>query len=153
MTLTIAILLCVLGIALLFIEIMFVPGVGIVGVFGFIAMGIGIYGSYTIGDVEGHSTLTGCLICSAGLAYLAFQPSTWKRVSVNTNITGRVNTLTNEDVKVGDQGKSVTRINPIGNAIFNDKIFEVQSQNEFIDENQTIEVIKINRSQIIVTSI
>lgn len=150
MTLTAAILLCVLGIILLLIEIFFVPGVGIVGLFGFIAMGIGIYGSYQIGTLEGNLTLAGCIVASAGLTWLAFRPGTWKRVSVNSNILGKVNQITENSIRVGDEGVTTTRVNPYGNARFANEYFEVTSQRMFIDEGTAIKVVKIAGSQIIV---
>jgi membrane-bound ClpP family serine protease len=127
-----------------------VPGVGIVGLFGFIAMGFGIYGSYQIGLMEGNLTLAGCILSSGGLTWLAFRPGTWKRVSVNSNILGKVNLIKEDTIKVGDEGLSTTRINPYGNARFQNEYFEVTSQRDFIDEGTPIKVIKIVGSQIIV---
>jgi len=150
MTITAAVLLCILGIILLLVEILFVPGVGIVGLFGFIAMGIGIYGAYQIGMLEGNLTLAGCLVASGGLTWLAFRPGTWKRVSVNSNILGKVNLIDEQTIKVGDEGVCTTRINPYGNARFNNEYFEVTSQREFADEGTKVKVIKIEGSQIIV---
>ena len=150
MTLTAAILLCILGIILLLVEILFVPGVGIVGLFGFIAMGFGIYGSYQIGLMEGNLTLAGCIVASGGLTWLAFRPGTWKRVSVNSNIMSKVNLIEKDSISVGDEGVCTTRINPYGNARFKNEYFEVTSQRHFIDEGTSVKVIKIAGSQIIV---
>lgn len=148
MTLTTAILLCVLGIILLLVEVLFVPGVGVVGIFGFIALGIGIYGAYTVGTTEGHLTLGGSVICSGAVTWLAFRPGTWKRVSVNSNITGKMNLLPADLLKVGEEGTTTTRVNPVGNARFGNDYFEVTSQSSFIDENVAVEIVKIQGAHI-----
>ena len=48
--------------------------------------------------------------------------------------------------KIGQKGKTSSRLNPIGKAIFDDKVVEVKSYSDFVDSNQEIEIVNIEES-------
>ena len=64
-------------------------------------------------------------------------------------IDSKVN-VPDRNIAVGMEGKTISRLAPGGKAIFKTGTEEVFSQQEFIDENQRIVVIKIEGSKIIV---
>ena len=68
------------------------------------------------------------------------------------DISGKVNVVdqTGTEVKVGDVGKTVTRLNPIGKVVINGNYFEAQSLNKYIDQKTDIEVIKVLSNKLVV---
>jgi len=150
MTLTIILLLILLGILLMLAEIFVIPGVGVVGIIGFVLMAVGVYLSYSFGTTTGHITLAATAVVSTGLLVIAFQSKTWDRLAVKSQLTGKVNVLDAEQVKVGDVGLTVSRLAPMGKVKINDHYVEAKSFSTFIDESTPVEVVKVERSKIIV---
>ena len=68
---------------------------------------------------------------------------------LHSSISSKVNLQSNQ-VSVGDVGKSLSRINPMGKALFNNEFYEVASLGEMIDENKEIRIIDIQTNKIIV---
>ena len=69
---------------------------------------------------------------------------------LKVNIDGKANIIKEGSIKVGDVGKSISRIVPTGKALFNDEYFEVCTTGEFIDPEIEIEVAKIQHNKIFV---
>jgi membrane-bound ClpP family serine protease len=63
-----------------------------------------------------------------------------------------MNTL-DDILSPGDRGKSISRLAPMGKALINNEYYEVSTNGEFVDENQPIEVIKIEGSRVLVKKI
>jgi len=84
---------------------------------------------------------------------LALRSNTWNKLSLKTTIDGKVIAVEQSDVSPGDKGISITRLNPMGKVLFNDKVFEGKSGHHFIDQNTPIELVKIERNQLIVKRI
>ena len=141
----------VLGIALILIEILFVPGTTIVGIFGFILVGAGIYYTYTsFGQEIGNYTLVGSSLVSFGLIYFGFKSSSWKFIANESVIESRVNDNINLDLKLNDEGISVSALRPMGTASFNHEYVEVSTLGNFIEANTKIKIIEIKNKQIVV---
>ncbi|MFM1874867.1 MAG: hypothetical protein RL266_604 [Bacteroidota bacterium] len=141
--------LLLLGILLLLLEILFVPGTTLVGVGGLILLAIGIYLAYaSIGTTAGHVSLASSVaILMLGLVVL-LKGQTWKRVALNDQLHGKSVESVEDLVTVGDRGKTITRLNPVGKALFNDKIVEVTATGDFVSENVPVEIIKIEGNKI-----
>ncbi len=149
MTLTVAILLLLVAIALMLIEIFLVPGVGIPGIAGLILLVASIYIAYQIDTTSGYYTLAASVVISIGLMLLAFRAKTWSRVSVNSEIKARLIYPT-DTLKIGDKGNTISRLNPIGNIRVNDQKFEASSIGDFIDANTPIEITNIEGNKVTV---
>ena len=152
MTITIVILLLLTAIGLILIEIFVIPGIGIPGVAGLVLIAGSLYMAYSIGNTEGHFALGFTIIASALLMFLAFRSKTWSRLSVTDEITSKVYAHT-EELKIGDHGIAITRLNPIGNGRFGEVQFEVSSRGEFIEDHSSVEIITIEGNKIIVKPI
>lgn len=149
MTLTVAILLLLVAIALMLIEIFLVPGVGIPGIAGLILLVASIYIAYQIDTTSGYYTLAASVVISIGLMLLAFRAKTWSRVSVNSEIKARLIYPT-DTLKIGDKGNTISRLNPIGNIRVNDQKFEASSIGDFIGANTPIEITNIEGNKVTV---
>lgn len=148
MTLTLIIILILLGLLFLVLEILVIPGTGIVGIIGFILIAVGIYSAYNdLGAITGHIIMGSTVAVSFLAIYISIRSKTWNKIQLKSAVSGKVNTQ-EEKVKVGERGKSITRLNPIGKARIENEYYEVRSIGSFIDENREIVVVKVYGNQI-----
>lgn len=151
MSLTAIIFLIVIGIILFYIEFLIIPGVTIAGIAGFIMVGVGLYFGYKeYGTPMGHYILgvtAAVLILSV---VLMLRSKTWEKIGLDSKIEGKSSYSLQDEISVGDAGETVTRLNPYGKVMINDKFYEAKSASNFIDPKTKIEVKKVEGSQIIV---
>lgn len=151
MSWTIIVVLILIGLIFLLLEVLVVPGTTVVGIVGFIIMIIGIWQAYSVyGRPAGHYTVGATVLATILILTVALKSKTWKRMMLKSKIDGKVNVFEQTKVKVGDSGKTITRLTLSGNARFNDEIYEVHSMGSFIDEGTEIEIAKIDQNKIFV---
>lgn len=150
MSIGIIVLLIVLGLIFVMLEILVIPGVGVVGVIGGLLIIVGIYGAYLIGLKQGHIALFGSLIASVLAIYFSLKSSTWKNAKLSASLDGKVNTYDGNQINVGDSGITISRLANFGKAKINDEIFEVESKQGFLDVGVPIVVVKIEGNKILV---
>ncbi|MDR4988562.1 MAG: NfeD family protein [Bacteroidales bacterium] len=143
--------LIVVGIIFLLLEILVVPGATVVGLFGLGLVVAGIVVSFNHYGVEaGIMTLAGTLAISLVAIGLALRSNTWKKAMHSSALEGRVNVVEHDKVLKGDEGVSITRLNPMGKALIKDEYYEVRSLDNLIAENTPITVVKVEGNKIIV---
>ncbi|ASB49912.1 NfeD family protein [Alkalitalea saponilacus] len=148
---TIIILLILTGLLLLVLEFFVFPGMTISGIGGVLMMAGGIYMAYNgYGSGIGNWTLFITIFSSLLVLGLALRGKTWNKLMLNTQITGNVQTVTDETIHEGDKGVTVTRLNPIGKARINDEDVEARCPGQFVDPGTEIEVIKVYKTYVIV---
>jgi membrane-bound ClpP family serine protease len=151
MSWTIIIILILVGLLFLILEVVVIPGTTVVGFVGFALMVFAVWQTYIVyGSTSGHLILGGTVLISLVGLRFALRSKTWDKVMLKSNIDSRANIIPEGAIKVGDVGKSVSRIVPGGKAIFNNEYFEVCSSGEFIDPGHEIEVVKIEHNKIFV---
>jgi membrane-bound ClpP family serine protease len=74
------------------------------------------------------------------------------RIALKTDIDSTVASKELPDISVGDEGISISRLNPIGKVRVNNITMEAKALSDFIDENRAVTVIKVSSTQLIVTS-
>ena len=145
----IVITLILLGILLLLLEVLVIPGSGITGIIGFASLIGGIWVAYKELGTETANLVLGLTLLVNGIAvWLAFRYKTWKRVALSEKIDSRVDVMEGVKIKVGDTGKTISRCAPMGKAEINGSFVEVNARTEFIDQERPIEVIKIEGNKI-----
>lgn len=145
--------LILIGLVLMLAEILVVPGVGVAGVLGLLSMGGSCYyafhefGNTTGGLVTG---LNGVLLLV--LMIFVLRAKTWKRFTLNTNIDSKA--VSQEDVlSVGDRGKTVTRLAPMGAVRIGDNVVEVKALEGMIDPGVEVEVVLLEDNRIYVSPV
>ena len=150
MSLTGIIILLLIALLLIFLEIFVLPGINVAGILGILLMIAGIYLSYTkIGVPTAHYILVATLFLGILILFFGLRSSTWRKVSLDTAIEGKVGDNVAENVKVGDQGTALTRLGPIGTVLINGMTFEAKSVN-IVDAKTEVEVTEIDGNEIIV---
>lgn len=143
--------LIVIGLLFLVLEILVIPGVGVAGVIGFILIAIGVWQTYAqYGLTAGHSVLAGTLMLTLITLFIALRSKTWRKVALQDIISSRVNLIDTENVKVGDAGKTVSRLAPSGKALINGEFYEVRTTGDFIDQDTDIIVERLDHNKIFV---
>lgn len=151
MSLLAIIIIIILGIFLLLVEFLIIPGFTVFGIGGFLFLFLGVGSAYYFHDVStGNLTLLGTVLLSFGTIYLVFKRKTWKKMGLNASIDSRNEPFDTEKIHAGDGGKTLTRLALVGKAQVNGIICEARSTGAFIDENTEIEVIKVLSTYIIV---
>ena len=151
MILAIIILLLVTGIALVFAEILVIPGTSIAGFLGFLFYIIGILFTYdNFSRTAAHITLLGTLIFAYLFIYFSLKSGYWKKFQQEHQLDGSANDLDIGDIEVGDIGEVLTELNPNGNALIHGEIFEVTTKTGTITVNTEIVVTAIDDNSIIV---
>ncbi|HAA21008.1 MAG TPA: hypothetical protein DCR93_23665 [Cytophagales bacterium] len=139
-----------MGIILLLIELLFVPGTTVVGILGFILSAIGVYLSYVyFGNSTGSLVLLGTLALSVGTAIYSFRSGVWDRFANKSKVEGRVNSdpLT---IGPGDVGETTSALRPIGKAEFGNKLYEVRTLGNYVEARQKVKVTHIDHTKIFV---
>ena len=143
--------LIIIGLIFLILEILVVPGTTVVGIVGFILMGIGLWQTYIVYSTPiGHYVLGGSLLLTLGALGLSLRSKTWNRAMLHTNINSKANVYDLTKINIGDAGKTVSRLAPMGKAMINDEYYEVRSSGEFVDQETEVEVTKIEFNKIYV---
>ena len=148
---TIVVSLIVLGLALLVVEILFVPGTTLVGLLGFILLiaGTGMSFRY-FGQQTGWSTVAVTGILAFVALYLSFKSNLWMRFSLKSVSEGVATPGVEGKVEVGQEGKAISALRPIGKAELQGEVYEVKTNGSYADAGAAVKVVQVSGSQIIV---
>ncbi len=139
------------GLGLLFVEIMVTPGATVFGAIGIVCMVIAnLIAFKTLDSTWAWATLIISLLVTCFSLYLMFRMLQSKNLSVQAQITNKVNVLDQTKFHLGQIGKTITNLRPEGRALFDQEIAEVFSMGNFIEEGSEVEIVKMNSEKIFV---
>ena len=148
------ILLVLVGLVLIYLELIFVPGTTILGLIGLVVAGIGVYIAYERhGNMAGSILLLGSLAVTIGGLVYSFKAKTWDRFSLKTKNTSQVRQKYTEGLQIEMRGVAVSDLKPIGKAEFENKSYEVTSHGHLIDAGSAIKIIQLTKNKIVVETI
>lgn len=144
------ILLIVCGLVFLFAELFLLTGLSI-GAF----LSLACYGGAVYVAFDRFSAETG-LWCIASIAVLSLillvislRSKTWRRLSLDQSITSS-NREEPMSVALGDRGRAVSRLAPVGRAEFAGRMYEAKSQAGYIDSGVEVEAVDFDDFSVIV---
>ena len=146
--------LLIIGLTLILVEILFIPGTTIFGIFGIILIFLSDYLSYQYFGSNFaiyYSIITSFIILS--IIIYSLKSNTWKKIALNTVHKEKIEKNKYDRLKIGDTGFTVSSLKPYGKAVFNNKNYEVKSLENFIEENNKIKIINILQDKILVKKI
>jgi len=149
------IVLIILGILLFVIEFLLIPGVTVAGIGGLILTVFGVYKAFNdFGAATGVWVLIGTLLLSVFVIAMSLRARTWNRLMLKTNSDGTVDTaLTEDQIKAGDRGVTITRLAPMGKVQVHEFVREAKSTEGYINEHTDIEVVSVEGTRISVKPI
>ncbi|CDN32023.1 hypothetical protein BN938_1945 [Mucinivorans hirudinis] len=143
------ILLIVLGILLFAAELILLPGITVAAIGSFCALAGAVYVAFTtVGQTAGWVTLAVVVVILSILTAIFLRSKTWRRVALNTNIENSLDNMPR--ASVGDEGRAITRLAPMGKILINNQVIEVKTMGEYVDEGSTVEVVGTDNMNLIV---
>lgn len=142
--------LILVGLVLIFAEILLIPGVGIAGILGLLAMAGSCFYAFTQMSMTAGIVVTVVnAVLIVALTVWVLRAKTWKRLSLETNIDSKA---VGVDVKVslGERGRTLTRLAPMGTVRFGDQAVEVKALEGMLDPDVEVEVVMIEDGRIYV---
>ncbi len=151
MELTIVLVLLIAGIVFLLLELFLIPGLSLAGIAASISLLGAVYYAYTeIGATAGHLTLLASIVLTAIAIYLFLKSKTLERMALKAEIDGVNDPLAGFDLHVGDRGKTVSRLAPMGRVKVNGQMMEAKSLEEFIDQGVEVKITEIHNTNVVV---
>lgn len=143
--------LIIVGIALIVVEIIFVPGTTVVGILGFGMIIGGIVMAFNNFGIRTGYTVAGATAVATGLAlFWSLRTKPWRKLSLQSAIDSRVNEGALADLKVGDEGVAVSALRPAGKAEIGGEMYEVTTLGNFAPAGTPVKVIRISSNQVVV---
>jgi len=150
MTTTIIIVVLVIGLLLLFTEVAVVPGFGVAGVLGVLALGAGAIAAWTeLGPLWGG--VTGGVSVVAAVVMLIWLPKSraGRKMVLEHSQVDAVSQRNRSDL-VGRRGVTVTPLRPVGRVRFGSTEVDVTTEGEYIDSHQEVEVMTVEGARVVV---
>lgn len=145
------IVLILVGLVLIFAEILLIPGIGIAGILGLLSMGGSCFYAFNqMGTTAGAIVTVINAVLIVALSVWVLRAKTWKKFTLNTNIDSKAIDRYEDKLSVGDRGRTLTRLSPMGSAKFLDEVYEVKALEGMIDPGVDVEVVLIEDNKIYV---
>ena len=141
--------LIIIGLLLIAAEILIIPGFGIAGVLGLLAMGGSCYYTfYEFGSTAGSvvTAINAGLIIA--LTFYVLRAKTWKRMSLETKIDTKALDDDSQYVRVGEVGIALSRMAQMGPVRFGDKCFEAKTLEGIVDPGTQVQIVLIEEGKV-----
>ena len=149
--------LLLIGMALLGIEILLIPGTTLVGALGLCVWATGVALSFLyLGHTTGAVVLISSLILVCLALVYAFRAGTWKRFALRQKHQAQVNRVGEEaraQLQVGERGKCRSMLRPVGQVAFRDQLIEARTDSDYLDEDTEVEITRITPQAIYVRAL
>lgn len=151
MNLFLVCLLVVFGVALMVLEMFFIPGIGVAGVFSVISMAAGVALAYLkISPLAGNITLVAVLLLLIIAIWLFLSGKTLDKISLKTEVSDKVDLVSKLHIQPGDRAITASRLAPMGKVRIGDSEVEAQSMGEFIDQAKPVEIVRVEGNVVLV---
>jgi len=145
--------LILVGLVLIFAEILLIPGVGIAGILGLLSMAGSCFYAFTqMSSAAGIAVTAVNAVLIVALTIWVLRAKTWKRLSLETNIDSKA---VGVEVKVSlrDRGRTQTRLAPMGTVRFGEHAVEAKALEGMIGPDVDVEVVMIDEGRIYVSPV
>jgi membrane-bound ClpP family serine protease len=143
--------LILVGLVLILAEILLIPGVGVAGVLGILSIGGSCFCAFhQYGNVTGAIVTAVNALLLLALIIWVLRAKTWKRMTLETSIDSKAVSSDTAVLAVGDRGRTLTRLAPMGSACFGNYVVEVKALEGMLEPNIGVEVVLIEDNKIYV---
>lgn len=144
--------LIVVGLLLLGIEVLVIPGFGLTGILGIGSFIASCYLAFvTFGAMCGLTVIAINVLLFILLIMFVLRSGTWKKLSLSTNINSKTDELPKDKgLAVGMKGVTLTRLAPGGHARIGDVSTEVFSRGSLIEAGRNVEITEVEENRIFV---
>jgi membrane-bound serine protease (ClpP class) len=149
-TTVVIVVVLVIGLLLLFTEVAVVPGFGVAGALGLLALAAGAIAAWTeLGPLWG-GVAGGVSLVAAGFMLFWLPKSRLGRKMVLEHSQAEAISQEDRSGLVGRRGTTVTPLRPIGRVRFGSDEVDAMTEGEYIDSNQEVEVITVEGPRVVV---
>lgn len=142
--------LILLGLVLIFAEILLIPGIGVAGILGLLSIGGScFYAFHQMGTTIGVIVTVADAALLVALTIWVLRAKTWKKLTLETTVDGKA-VAADEAILIGERGVTVTRLAPMGMVRFGGESVEVKALEGMIDPGVDVEVVMIEDKKIYV---
>lgn len=143
--------LIVLGILLFLAELVLLPGITIAAIGSLAALSAAVAWAFAAYGIScGFITLGIVLVIIVVMLIFFFRRSTWRKVSLSTELPGTIDTPIEKLCKIGSRGTALSRLAPMGKVIIDGRVFEAKTMRGYINEGADIKVVGFENQNIIV---
>lgn len=150
MTAVVIVAALVVGLILLFTEVAVVPGFGVAGALGLLALAGGAIAAWTeLGPFWGGVTAAVSVVAAAIMLIWLPRSRVGRQVVLEHS---QAEAVSQEDRSglVGRRGVTATPLRPIGRVRFGSEEVDVMTEGEYIDSNLEVEVISVEGPRVVV---
>jgi membrane-bound serine protease (ClpP class) len=149
-TITVIIAVLVLGLVLLFVEVAIVPGFGVTGALGLLALAAGAMAAWTeLGPLWGGVTGGVSVVAAGAMLYWLPKSRLGRKMVLEHSQAEAISQKDRSDL-VGRRGITVTPLRPIGRVRFGSDEVDVMTEGEYVDSNQEVEVMSVEGTRVVV---
>ncbi len=160
-----ALLVFAIGVILLIAEIFFIPGFGIAGIMGIIALVLSLFLSLTGKFPTSQDVTNAFLAMGASLLMTIVLTILLFKYGPKTSLYGKIVLSSEEKVAegfisqtsyknlVGARGVALTLLRPSGMGLFGDQRLPIVTEGEFIPKDTAIVIIKVEGARIVVRAV
>lgn len=143
-----------LGIILMLVEVLFVPGTTLVGVLGGLVTGVGIYYGFISFETGTAITILGlALLANVSVIVYGFRSGVWNKFSLKDTISSRSFDDRLAGLEVGQQGRAVSDFRPYGKVEIGDRVYEAKSEVGFLSTGTAVYIEKLEDNRIIINKL
>ncbi|MEM8970397.1 MAG: NfeD family protein [Bacteroidota bacterium] len=151
--LSIVVLLAV-GIVLIVVELIFIPGTTIFGIIGLLLTIAGVILSFVnYGNGVGFGVLGASFALLGITLFFSLRTGAWEKLSLKTSSTSRVNEEVKHNIWKGDRGTALSALRPSGKVEFKETTLEVSTLGQYVDAGTEVQVIDVQPNKILVEPI
>ncbi len=145
--------LVVLGLVLITLEVLVIPGFGVVGILGILAiLGAGVMTYMRLGTQAGIVAFVLAGVLLVLMLWLLPKTRSAKKMVLQAKVEGRAANQALAEL-LGKEGKARTGLRPSGVADFDDRPYDVVTDGEFVEAGTKVRVVKVEGMRVIVEPI
>lgn len=145
------IVLLAVGILLIVLELVFIPGTTIFGVAGLLlTLAAIIISFFNFGSTLGFSILGISFVLLGVTLFFSLRTGAWEKVSLKSSSNSRVNEEVTHNVWKGDRGVAISALRPSGKVEFKETTVEVSTLGQYIDAGTEVRVVDVQPNKIYV---
>lgn len=142
--------LILVGLVLIFAEILLIPGVGVAGILGLLSIGGScFYAFHQVGTTAGVIVTAVNAALLVALTIWVLRAKTWKKLTLETTVEGKA-VPSDNSILIGERGVTLTRLAPMGMVRFGGESVEVKALEGMIDPGVEVEVVMVEDNKIYV---
>lgn len=150
MSLLFLIALILVGILLLVLEILMLPGL-LAGIAGVVLIILSLAWAYVDhGSFVGNILFASTLVMTFAAVYGSLKSKAWTRFGLKDTIDSKVNDLSHTQVKPGDQGVCLSALRPSGTIEVNSHRMEASTNGNILQAGTKVEVLEVLPGKVIV---